>query len=252
MSTDQVESAAPAVDESSAPEPAKGPVREVSDFLADLDNVLATSTGPTIPEPTAGPDPVPDAASTMPDVDLDLDVARPLEPAPAPDAVPPAPSSAPAPPAKDWWIDVYQDDAADQDTFTGNIPARVSAPAAAPPTSKEVPAAPAQPVAAADDADDEDGGDQTETPEPKKTWAWWKKNQTAQDDGDGETDDEEAPAPAATGGRFTALIRNAGPVITGTANGCGLIDNPGAAKSSSPQPRTPRAGVCIWTTGSRA
>jgi hypothetical protein len=162
----------------------------------------------------------------MPDVDMDQKVARPLEPAPAPDAAPPAPASAPAPPTKDWWTDVYQDDAADQDTFTGNTSARVSAPAAAPATSKEVPAAPAQPVAAADDADDEDGGNQNETAEPKKTWAWWKQDQTLQDDGDGETGDEEAPPPAATGGRFTALIRNAGPVITGTANGGGLVDNP--------------------------
>ncbi|MFI1700339.1 hypothetical protein ACH419_30760 [Streptomyces bobili] len=218
MSTDQVEAAAPAVDK--APEPARGPVREVNDFLADLDNVLATPTGPTIPAPAAEPDPVPDAASTMPDVDLDLD--RPLKPAPAPDTAPPAPD--PAPPAKDWWTDVYQDDAADQDTFTGNAPARAPAPAAAPTTSKDVSAAPAQQVAAEDDADDEDGGDQDEKPEPRKTWAWWKNDQTLQDYG--ETGDEGVPAPAATSGRFTALVKNAGPVITGTANGGGLLDNP--------------------------
>ncbi|MDF3303378.1 hypothetical protein P3H78_33200, partial [Streptomyces sp. K1PA1] len=121
MSTDQVEAAAPTVGDAPEAESPKGPVREVNDFLADLDNVLATSTAPSIPAPAAEPDPPPDAASTMPDVDLDLDVDRPVEPAPAPDAAPPAPAAAPAPapPAKDWWDDVYRHDAADQDTFTG-------------------------------------------------------------------------------------------------------------------------------------
>ncbi|WP_435058050.1 hypothetical protein [Streptomyces sp. bgisy060] len=233
MSTDQVEAAAPTVGEAPETESTRGPVREVNDFLADLDDVLATSTAPSIPAPAAEPDPAPDAAATMPDVDLALDVDRPVEPAPVVDAAPPAPVAAPAPvparPADDWWTDVYQDDAADQDTFTGNVPGRSPAPVATPPMSKD-PADPAQPVAAEDDADDEDGGDHDETPEPKKIWAWWKKDQTVQDDGDEpgaeEADGEEAPAPSVTGGRFTAAVKNAGPVITGTANGGGLVDNP--------------------------
>ncbi|GAA2720334.1 MULTISPECIES: hypothetical protein [Streptomyces] len=216
MSTDQVEAAAPTVGEAPETESTRGPVREVNDFLADLDNVLATSTAPSIPAPAAEPDPPPDAAATMPDVHLDL---WPVEPAPAPVAAP-----VPARSAKDWWTDVYQDDAADQDTFTGNVPARSPAPVVMAPLSKDA-AAPAQPVAAEDSAADEDGGDHDETPEPKRIWAWWKKDQTVRYESD-EPDGEEAPAPAATGGRFAAAVKNAGPVITGTANGGGLVDNP--------------------------
>lgn len=226
MSTDQAEAGAPTVSEAPEQESTRNPVREVNDFLADLDNVLATSTAQSIPAPAAEADPAPDAAATMPDVDLGLDVDRPLEPAPGPDAAPPtaAPAPAPAPPAKDWWADVYQDDAADQDTFTGNAPVQSPASVAAPPLSKDA-AAPAQPVAAEDDAADEYGGDQDETPEPKTNWAWWKKDQTVRDDGD-EPDSEDAPAPAATGGRFASAVKNAGPVIPGTANDGGLVDNP--------------------------
>ncbi|MET9365777.1 hypothetical protein ABZX93_33380 [Streptomyces sp. NPDC006632] len=197
-------------------------VRDVSDFLADLDDVLATSTAPTIPAPATEPDLEPDAAATMPDVDLDLDVVGPVE-APAP-----APVEAPAPvaPAKDWWSDVYKDDAADQDTFTGNAPT----PAAVPPPPKHAPAAaPAQPVVEEDDADDEDGDAQGEAPESKKTWTWRKKDQDAEVDeaGTGEAGTGEAPEPAATtGGRFVAAVKKAGPVVAGTANGGGLINNP--------------------------
>ncbi|MEU1076450.1 MULTISPECIES: hypothetical protein [unclassified Streptomyces] len=231
MSTDQVEAAAPTVGEAPEKESTRGPVREVNDFLADLDNVLATSTAPSIPAPTAEPDPAPDAAATMPDVDLDLEVDRPVEPVPGPVAAQPAPVAAPAParPADDWWTDVYQDDAADQDTFTGNVPARRPAPVATPPMSKDT-AAPDQPVAAEDGADDADGGDHDERHEPKKIWAWWKKDHAVQD-GDPdepdaeEADDKEAPAPSAAGG-FTAAVKNAGPVIAGTVNGGGLVDNP--------------------------
>ncbi|BFO23027.1 hypothetical protein SHKM778_94150 (plasmid) [Streptomyces sp. KM77-8] len=83
------------------------------------------------------------------------------------------------------------------------------------------------------------------TPEPKK-------GRAAQDDDGEEAGTDEAPAPAATmGGRFAAAVKNAGPVVAGTTKGGGLINNPGAARSSSPAPRTPRAGVCTWTTGSR-
>ncbi|MFI5864688.1 hypothetical protein [Streptomyces sp. NPDC051546] len=230
MSTDQVEAAAPAVDEASAPEQKKGPVREVDDFLADLDDVLATSTAP--PVPAAEPDPAPDAASTMPDVDLDLDVDvdRPPEPAPEPHTTPPTPAPQPAPaptapaPAKDWWNDVYKDDAADQDTFTGNTPA----PAAAPPMPQNPPAAaPAQPVVEKADADHEggDGPDEDEAPEPKKTRAWWNRGQVVEEEGD-DAGDEQAVVPEATGGRFTGAVKSAGPVIAGTTQGGGLVNNP--------------------------
>ncbi|MEU7028963.1 hypothetical protein AB0A60_20010 [Streptomyces sp. NPDC046275] len=235
MSTDQVEAASPTAGEAPEKESKRGPVREVNDFLADLDDVLATSTAPSIPAPAAEPDPAPDAAATMPDVDLDLEVHRPAEPAPGPDAATPAPVAAPAPvparPTDDWWTDVYQDDAADQDTFTGNVPVRSPAPVAAPPTSKDASAL-AQPVVAEDGTDDEDGADEDETPEPKKIWTRWKKDQTVQDGGDpddpdaDEADGKEAPAPSATGGRFATAVKNAGPVIAGTANGGGVIDNP--------------------------
>ncbi|MEU2159059.1 hypothetical protein ABZ532_29310 [Streptomyces sp. NPDC019396] len=205
-------------------------VRDVSDFLADLDDVLATSTAPTIPEPATEPDPEPDAAATMPDVDLDLDVVdtdtdadtAPAAAASAP-AQPPAPVEAPAPaaPAKDWWNDVYKDDAADQDTFTGNVPA----PPTAPPSPKNAPAAaPAQPVVE-EDADDEDAEDQQGEPEAKKTRTGRKKDQAAQDDDAEEADADDAPAPATTGGRFAAAVKNAGPVIAGTTQGGGLINN---------------------------
>lgn len=213
-------------------------VRDVSDFLADLDAVLATSTAPTIPAPATEPEPEPepDAAATMPDVDLDLNVVGPdadtdTEPVVA-DATAPAPVEAPAPvqapapaarppaPAKDWWNDVYKDDAADQDTFTGNAPA----PAVAPPPPKHAPAAaPAQPVVEGDDADDEDGDDQDEAPEPKKTRTGRKKDQDAEDD---EAGTDEAPEPTTTGGRIVAAVKKAGPVVAGTANGGGLINNP--------------------------
>ncbi|MFD3716148.1 hypothetical protein [Streptomyces sp. NPDC058677] len=197
-------------------------VRDVSDFLADLDDVLATSTAPTIPAPAAEPDPEPDAAATMPDVDLDLDVAdADTEPTAAP-VQPPAPAT----PARDWWNEVYQADTADLDTFTGNMPA----PAPAPPTPKNASAAdPAQPVV---EEDGEDGEDGDEAPEPKKTRTWWKKDQATQDDDGDETDPDEtgtdeAPEPAATtGGRFAAAVKKAGPVIAGTADGGGLINNP--------------------------
>ncbi|MEU7046563.1 hypothetical protein AB0A77_36715 [Streptomyces varsoviensis] len=200
----------------------------MSDFLADLDDVLATSTAPTIPAPAAEPDPEPDAAATMPDVDLDLDVAdadpAPAVVAPAP-AQPPASVRAPAPaaPAKDWWNDVYRADTADLDTFTGNTPA----PAPAPPTPSTAPAAaPAQPVEE-DDADGEDGEDGDEAHEPKKARTRWKKDQAAQDDDGDETDPDEAPEPpTTTGGRFAAAVRKAGPVVAGTADGGGLINNP--------------------------
>ncbi|MCX5207506.1 hypothetical protein OG897_39650 [Streptomyces sp. NBC_00237] len=205
-------------------------VRDVSDFLADLDDVLATSTAPTIPAPATEPDPEPDAAATMPDVALDLDMVGPdadtdKEPVAA-EALAPAPVEAPAPAArppalaKDWWNDVYKDDAADQDTFTGNAPA----PAVAPPPPKHAPAAaPAQPVAEGDDADDEDGDDEDEAPEPKKTRTGRKKEQDAED---AEAGTDEAPEPATTGGRIVAAVKKAGPVVAGTANGGGLINNP--------------------------
>ncbi|MFD7614077.1 hypothetical protein [Streptomyces sp. NPDC059828] len=200
-------------------------VRDVSDFLADLDDVLATSTAPTIPAPATEPDPELDAAATMPDVDLDLEVVGPdadADTAPVAAAPEPAPVEAPAPaaPAKDWWNDVYKDDAADQDTFTGNVPAQ----ATAPPTPRHEPvAASAQPVVEEDDADDdEDGDDQDEASEPKRNR---KKDKSAQDDDGDDTD--EAPAPGATtGGRFAAAVKNAGPVIAGTTKGGGLINNP--------------------------
>lgn len=119
--------------------------RSVDDFLADLDAVLADSTA--APGPAADPDPAPDAAATMPDVDLSLEVASedaaatapdpaetsaPAVPVPSPDVepvtkTPAAPPVAPAPrrpePApENWWDDVYKHDKADQDTFTGNRP----------------------------------------------------------------------------------------------------------------------------------
>ncbi|MEU3220642.1 hypothetical protein [Streptomyces sp. NPDC006971] len=208
-------------------------VRDVSDFLADLDDVLATSTAPTIPAPTTEPDPEPDAAATMPDVDLDLDVVdadtdtdadtAPAAAAPAP-VQPPAPVEAPAPaaPAKDWWNEVYRHDAADQDTFTGNVPA----PPNAPPPPKNAPAAaPAQPVVE-EEADDEDAEDQQGEPEAKKTRTRRKKDQADQDEDAEEADADEVPAPVTTGGRFAAAVKNAGPVIAGTTTSGGLINNP--------------------------
>ncbi|MEH0417840.1 hypothetical protein [Streptomyces sp. B21-083] len=92
------------------------PARGVDDFLADLDDVLATST-PPIPAPTPTPEPEPTAVAPTPDT------------APAPARVP---DPSPGPPEKDWWSDVYKHDKADQDTFTGNTPAPV--PAALPAT----------------------------------------------------------------------------------------------------------------------
>src|SRR5690606_2827725 len=203
-------------------------VRDVSDFLADLDDVLATSTAPTIPAPATEQDPEPDAAATMPDVDLDV-VGPDADADTSPVAVAPvpAPVEAPAPtaPAKDWWNDVYKDDAADQDTFTGNVPAQAAAPSA----PKHAPAAPAQPVVEEDgddeDGDDEDGDDQDEAPEPKKTWR--RKGKSSRGDDGDEADTDEAPTPdATTGGRFAAAVRDAGPVIAGTTSGGGLINNP--------------------------
>lgn len=194
-------------------------VRDVNDFLADLDDVLATSTAPTIPAPATEPDPEPDAAATMPDVDLDLDVAGPDTDADTAPVVASAPApvevSAPAAPAKDWWNEVYKADTADLDTFTGNTPAPAT------------PAAdPAQPVADEDDEDGEDGEDRDE-PEPKKARAWRKKDQATQDDDGDETGTDETPEPAVTtGGRFVAAVKKAGPVVAGTANGGGLINNP--------------------------
>ncbi|MFJ5804033.1 hypothetical protein [Streptomyces decoyicus] len=218
MSTDQAEAASSTVDEAPAPEPA-APARGVDDFLADLDEVLATSTAPTIPAPAAEPDPESDAAATMPDVDLALDVAGPAA----------APTPAPAAPAKDWWNDVYQDDAADQDTFTGNIPAAAPAPApvATPPNPSHAPDAlgdqDQDDVDKAEDAADEDGDDQA----PAKKW-WLVKKKSADDVQDDEVDEDcdEAPAPTGkTGGQFTAAVKNAGPVVHKSKGG-GLVNNP--------------------------
>jgi hypothetical protein len=203
-------------------------VRDVNDFLADLDDVLATSTAPTIPAPATEPDPEPDAAATMPDVDLALDVADPdtdADTAPVAAAAPaPVEASAPAAPAKDWWNEVYKADTADLDTFTGNTPA----PAPAPPMPKNAPAAdPAQPVVEEDDEEGEDGDDRDEAPEPKKARTRWKRDQATQGDDGDETSTDETPEPAATtGGRFAAAVKKAGPVVAGTANGGGLINNP--------------------------
>ncbi|MFJ6792012.1 hypothetical protein [Streptomyces angustmyceticus] len=224
MSTDQAEAESPTVDEAPAPEPA-APARGVDDFLADLDEVLATSTAPTIPSPAAEPDPAPDAAATMPDVDRALDVAAPdADTAPAG-----APAPVPAAPAKDWWNDVYRDDAADVDTFTGNLPAPAPAPApvATPPQPSQAPDTLGDEheddVDQADDAAGEDGDDQA----PAKKW-WGVKKKYADDVQDDEADDDgddQAPAPAEkTGGQFTAAVKNAGPVASRLKDG-GLVNN---------------------------
>lgn len=215
------------VDEAPASEPA-APARGVDDFLADLDDVLATSTAPTIP--AAEPEPEPDAAATMPDVDLALDTAG-----TAADTAPAAaPAPAPAAPAKDWWNDIYQDDAADQDTFTGNIPAAAPTPApvATPPKPSHAPDAPGDQdqddIDKANDAADEDGDDQA----PAKKW-WLVKKKSGDDAQDDEADDDcdedgddETPAPAGkTGGQFTAAVKNAGPLVDRSKGG-GLVNNP--------------------------
>ncbi|MFI7278513.1 hypothetical protein [Streptomyces sp. NPDC049879] len=198
MSTDQAEAAAPAVEEAPAAEAKTTPKRDVDDFLADLDDVLATSAAPTIPAPAT--EQVPDAAATMPDVDLDLDVVEPEPEAPAAPA--PAPEPTPAPHA-DWWNDVYKDDRADQDTFTGNAP---SAPVAAPAPPRpdyapDVPAAAAPAPAEDDDQDQvaveaEDADD--EEPAPKRRrWSLRKPGQdTADDEADDDEEDDDAPAKA--------------------------------------------------------
>ncbi|MGW1622931.1 hypothetical protein [Streptomyces sp. NPDC002172] len=107
------------------------PVRDVDDFLADLDDVLAEQTAPAVP----ASEPAPAEA-----------------PAPAPGELP---QTAPAAPDKDWWDPLYRDDRADQDTFTGNLPDN------APPPPPYPPAVPAQ--AAADDDPEEDEPDDEET-----------------------------------------------------------------------------------------
>ncbi|OEJ20893.1 DNA-directed RNA polymerase I subunit RPA34 [Streptomyces subrutilus] len=95
--TEQSEAEAPA-----AAEPP--PVRDVTDFLADLDAVLADATDTATPaaaEPVADPEPLPE---------------------PEPVHVP-APAPAPAVTRtreKEWWENVYNDDRSDLDTHTGN------------------------------------------------------------------------------------------------------------------------------------
>ncbi|GGN61877.1 hypothetical protein GCM10012285_61350 [Streptomyces kronopolitis] len=224
MSTDQAEAVSPTVDEVPAPEPT-APARGVDDFLADLDEVLATSTAPTIPAPApapaAEPDPEPEAAEPMPDVDRSLDVAGPDT-----DTTPAAtPAPVPAAPAKDWWNDVYRDDAADVDTFTGNIPAAAAAPApvATPPKPSHAPDAlgDQDDVDTVDDAADDDGDDEA----PAKKW-WWLKTESADDVQDGDGNEEKDAEPAGkTGGQFTAAVKNAGPVVSRLKDG-GLVNNP--------------------------
>ncbi|MFG2097223.1 hypothetical protein [Streptomyces sp. NPDC048612] len=229
MSTDQAEAESLTIDEAPAPEPA-APARGVDDFLADLDEVLATSTAPTIPAPApaAEPAPEPEAAATMPDVDRALDVADPdTDIAPAA-----APAPVPAAPAKDWWNDVYRDDAADVDTFTGNIPAAAATPApvATPPKPSHAPDAPRD----KDDVDQaDDQADEDDDQAPAKKWWSLKKKFAADvqdDEADGDSDEDgdgdEAAAPTGkTGGQFTAAVKNAGPVGSRLKDG-GLVNNP--------------------------
>lgn len=81
-----------------------------------------------------------------------------------PPAVPPKPTAAvpaapPSPrrPEKDWWDAVYQDDQADQDTFTGNTPVQ--------PAEPQTEDAPDEADAASEPEGD---GDPEEQPEPNK------------------------------------------------------------------------------------
>lgn len=124
---------------------ATGTRADVDEFLADLDAVLAAAH--TVPAPAAPADAAPDAAATMPDVDLDL--VAPADPEPAE-------------PAREleWWEKVYDDDQADVDTWRGHAP---PVPADAPPRPDYDPdPAPVEKVdddEPGDDADDQDGDD---------------------------------------------------------------------------------------------
>ncbi|OKI50353.1 hypothetical protein [Streptomyces sp. MJM1172] len=90
--------------EAEAPAPTEAPpVRDVTDFLADLDAVLADTASPAAAEPVAAPEPLPE---------------------PEPVHVP-APAPAPAVRStreREWWENVYNDDRSDLDTHTGNRP----------------------------------------------------------------------------------------------------------------------------------
>ncbi|MFF6852771.1 hypothetical protein [Streptomyces antimycoticus] len=195
MSTSQTEATAPAAGEAPASE---RPPRDVDDFLAELDTVLAESNAPTIPAQTAEPLPASEAAATVPEAESDLGLVKPPAAAPEPTADP-----VPAARVKDWWTDVYQDDRADQDTFTGN----------APPPASTIPPKPthAPDVAADQDADDDqdDGADDDQA-----------------DEDDDQADEDEAPAKTRfpkKGGRKKATEAAGGAAV---AAGNGLINNP--------------------------
>jgi hypothetical protein len=120
------------------------PVRNVDDFLADLDDVLAEQAAPAAPvaEPAPAEAPVPAPA--------------PAEPV----------QTAPAASDEDWWDPLYRHDRADQDTFTGNLPED------APPRPPHPPVVPTQAGAEdgrdadpeQDDPDDEETDGAEETP----------------------------------------------------------------------------------------
>ncbi|MET8807895.1 hypothetical protein [Streptomyces sp. NPDC004546] len=160
------------------------PVRNVDDFLADLDDVLAEQTAPAVPASEPAP--------------AEAQVPAPTEP----------PQAAPTASDKDWWDPLYRDDRADQDTFTGNLPD------SAPPRPPHPPAVPAQVEAEdghaadpeGDDPDDEetDGADETPAPASKKKRRAGsavlakvksaKGGQTAEETGDdGPADDQVDP-----------------------------------------------------------
>ncbi|MEU9760274.1 hypothetical protein AB0D98_11000 [Streptomyces sp. NPDC047987] len=276
MSIDQSES-------TSTEAPVERPAaRSVDDFLADLDAVLADSAAPvptteTVPEDTA--------AATTPEADQSLKIASDaaaIEPAPAetytpaaiapsPDikpvvetpATPPKPVAPPVFPAprrprpvpKNWWDNVYKDDKADQDTFTGNLPEDAPAP------TSPTPAEPVEPVKpkvvqvvkkeAPADSGEDDGDDDAEGTPPadapsKARRAWGRLKQ-----------DHEArrEAPKDTSGGFLNNPRGRQVIFAATAYGMGwsmgLDDWVSGLLNMSDQYAIPGAGctACIGIVG---
>ncbi|WP_331726295.1 hypothetical protein [Streptomyces sp. NBC_00470] len=180
MSTDQADAtAAPTAGQ--APEPATAALRPVDGFLEALDDVLTTSTAPSIPAPTSDPLPATDPAPT---VAPDPGVEAPAAPAPAP-----------KPAERDWWDPLYQHDTADLDTFTGNLPKPAT-------KASEAPPRPAYAPDVQDDATDDEDQEQPAAPttdddgdeEPQPKWGGrWRLRKADQDD-----DEVETPARTTT------------------------------------------------------
>lgn len=167
MSTDQADTAA-VFNEASGKKCDRLPLRDVNDFLADLDEVLS-------PSPSASQAPQPTAAEDTPAKHQKRGEKR-------------------------WWDEVYWDNEADQDTFTGNAPAPVSAPSV-PPQPTHAPNIPQDVEKDPEDVKDVKKGAPKADP-PTKTAAGKKKARTKQLGG--------LPKNSASSGRGTVSERPTG------------------------------------------